>query len=254
MATIRETLRGFFSSGKKPTEEQFHKLIESYFHKLDDGLSLSPEKNLGIGTGDPKARLHIEGGLKIGLPTEDLSQISPGTMQWTGTKLQIFFAGAWQNVWSSDTNTTLKTEIRSIPLNPTLQVKKNQSKQTPTLDFVTPPNTNAKQLLNISLDLEYKQSALDRESLVISVLTVTAGDNKEIWSTEEFFRSTTTLLNPNPISQTLRLDVKGIVNIENKPKFFVQFNVLRNDNGGGFGKAANLEVTIKKIEVTCLLK
>ncbi|MBK9337425.1 MAG: hypothetical protein IPM98_13000 [Lewinellaceae bacterium] len=244
MATLKEILKSYFSSGKKPKEQQFHEWIDSYVHKTEDGLSISPDKNIGIGTADPKARLHVEGGIKIGPVTEDPAQLLPGTLRWTGTKLQILFGGAWQDVWSSDKDTTLKTALKEYTVSPVIQVKRPQSKQTATLDF---PN-NARQLLKVSIDLSYTQFLGSQEYLIISLFT--ANDNKEVWTVEQTFQSTL-----GSASLTLSFDISGIVSIENKPKFYMKFQVNKSSGGGGgLGQSSSLEVTIKKFDVTCMLQ
>ena len=35
----KSTLKGWFSTGKRPTQQQFHTWMDSYIHKLDDELT-----------------------------------------------------------------------------------------------------------------------------------------------------------------------------------------------------------------------
>ncbi|TND08166.1 MAG: hypothetical protein FD123_2560 [Bacteroidetes bacterium] len=59
----RDQLKAFFETGDIPTEDQFADLIDSYIHKLDDGVSIfvTPTgKRFGIGTTTPESPLGIQ--------------------------------------------------------------------------------------------------------------------------------------------------------------------------------------------------
>lgn len=61
----REILRTFFETGDIPTQNQFYDFLDSYVHKLDDGVTVyqvpgTTEKKFGIGTKLPGSRLGIK--------------------------------------------------------------------------------------------------------------------------------------------------------------------------------------------------
>lgn len=61
----REILRTFFQTADIPTQDEFYDFLDSYVHKLDDGVTVleipgSTEKKFGIGTKLPAARLGVQ--------------------------------------------------------------------------------------------------------------------------------------------------------------------------------------------------
>ncbi|MEO9852351.1 MAG: hypothetical protein ABJE80_13190 [Reichenbachiella sp.] len=73
----RSTLKKYFETGDRPTEDHFRQLIDSFVNKIDDGITVSDSNNVGIGTNDPTAKLEVKGEIK-----------STGAMS-VGTKLTV---------------------------------------------------------------------------------------------------------------------------------------------------------------------
>ena len=61
----RAILKSYFETGDRPTEQHFIELIDSFPNLLDDQLTIDPSLNVGLGTVNPDARLHIEGNLML---------------------------------------------------------------------------------------------------------------------------------------------------------------------------------------------
>ena len=68
----REELRELFSVGALPTEQDYADRADSSINQLDDHVHVDHEKNIGIGTDEPQAKLHVNGGTQI---DEDLNVI-----------------------------------------------------------------------------------------------------------------------------------------------------------------------------------
>jgi len=66
----RDDLKEYFEIGKKPTEQEYADLIDSFINRLDDNFAMSFDtsgnafihNNLGIGTANPQHRLDIPTG------------------------------------------------------------------------------------------------------------------------------------------------------------------------------------------------
>jgi hypothetical protein len=157
MATLKQILKSYFSAGRKPEQEHFHEWMDSYIHKTEDGLTVNETGNLGVGIPDPKARLHVNGGLKIGHVPDDASpdDIPMGTLRWTGTELQIYFANAWSKVWPPDQETAPAIEyVRESYTDFNLQFRnKNEPGFTP---VIATPN-KAKNIVHIAFFLKGMQ-------------------------------------------------------------------------------------------------
>jgi len=61
----RTTLKSYFETGDRPTEDQFSQLIDSFINKVDDNVHISETKDVGIGIDDPQAKLHVNGSLRL---------------------------------------------------------------------------------------------------------------------------------------------------------------------------------------------
>lgn len=57
----RKHLETYFETGDRPTEEEFSELITSVINQEEDDIH-GKDKKIGIGTDDPKAKLHVKGG------------------------------------------------------------------------------------------------------------------------------------------------------------------------------------------------
>jgi len=246
MATLKEKLKEYFYSGKKPSQDHFHQLIDAYVHREEDGLYIDEKKkNIGIGTGGaPETKLHVSGGLKIGFVGDNQGQIiSPGTLQWDGAKLQIFFNDAWQDVWPAiSSGPTLKVATVEHVINPEIELPSlGLPVQTGELGFPA----GATKLSNIRITVDYKRpstgkpSSSDDEYLSMWLFPASGVfAHHEIWAGLWGFKSTQGQ-GYKPLD--LSFDVTG--DLANKPSFYMRFNVEQK---------AKLSVRIKKISITCL--
>jgi hypothetical protein len=101
----RNVLKSYFENGDRPDEKQFNEFIDSMINKLDDGIYiLHPEKFVGIGVKNPKEKLDIAGGIRIG----DSSGIFPGVIRWTGNDFEGYDGKEWISL------TKDKTANRSV--------------------------------------------------------------------------------------------------------------------------------------------
>lgn len=104
MTTSRETLKGYFSSGARPTENQFGEAWDAFIHKSQDGLYLDEAGNLLVGSGgQPPAsmeegvRLDVNGALKVGNNPENADP-PPGTIRWTGSDFEGMTNDGWKSL------------------------------------------------------------------------------------------------------------------------------------------------------------
>lgn len=235
MATIRETLKAFFSSGKKPTQGEFHQLIDSYFHKTDDGLAMNAQGNLGVGVVNPEAALHVGGGLKIGEPN-DLTPPTPGTLRWNGAQLQIFFANVWQDIWPPAT-VTIKTKESAPGTAPNLG-NKLLNKSTNKFDSATFnfPN-NALKLLRISFLVDYR-------NFTGSTLSVVMSTSADI----NFFSALIILPDKDGDNQKVSFDLAEKAVVANGT---YSFKFLFTPPAPGLGRTNNGSITLKSFAITC---
>ena len=61
----RSELRKTFSTGAQPTAQHYADRVDSTINQLDDGVFVSPEKNIGINDKTPDVRLSVVGDTKI---------------------------------------------------------------------------------------------------------------------------------------------------------------------------------------------
>jgi|GEM_PF-2875920 len=258
MASIRDILKGFFSSGKKPTEAQFHELIDSYYHKTEDGLIMDEEGNFGIGVENPDTRLHIQGGLKIGDAPDEAAQVPQGTLRWTGAELQISFNDTWQAVWKQPAATpTHKTVVTPILLTGK-KVSSASIVSAGPFNFNTPATPlKAVKLIRVSFLFDYEKSrstppiinpipgkppinrlGIKNNRTFSIVLQSSAG--------MILLNQTTNLPEGTKDNYTLPFEITGIKPIEGVPTFSLQFSIP--------GNVGTHSVTFKSITITCLCK
>jgi hypothetical protein len=104
----RAILKSFFETGDRPTQEQFSQLIDSLVNKKDDEIFIIlPKKNVGIGITQPKEKLDVAGGIKLGNTINEF----PGIIRWNGTD----FEGFDGQVWKSLTSDSLASRELFIP-------------------------------------------------------------------------------------------------------------------------------------------
>jgi hypothetical protein len=86
MATLeRPPLKSLFTTGLKPSQEDFANLIDSFVNILEDGLSV-----------DAGFNLILSGGLQLGNSTST----TPGTLRFNGVDVEFFDGAAWTAVGS----------------------------------------------------------------------------------------------------------------------------------------------------------
>lgn len=95
----RRNLRGYFEDGDRPTQEHFKELIDSFINKLDDEIYIvvprgKSEKRVGIGSKSPRARLDIDGAIKIGGAGDGF----PGIIRWTGRDFEGYDGQTWKSL------------------------------------------------------------------------------------------------------------------------------------------------------------
>jgi|GEM_PF-1870500 len=66
MSQSREQLKSYFERGDTPTSEQFSQLIDSGVNQADDGISVTEDQQVGIGSATPQSRLAVGGNLTVG--------------------------------------------------------------------------------------------------------------------------------------------------------------------------------------------
>lgn len=86
------TLKQYFQTGFKPTEENFADLIDSCVNKVDSGIIVDKEQNyVGIGSVStpssayPQERLHVQGGIMLGMTEHN----NAGAIRWNAA-LKVF--------------------------------------------------------------------------------------------------------------------------------------------------------------------
>jgi len=251
MASFRNMLKDYFSQGKKPKEEHFYELIDSFYHKTEDGIFLSEEGNIGIGVEEPDARLHIDGGLKIGDAMENAAQVPQGTLRWTGAQLQISFNGVWQVVWKMATETH-----RTVPTTISLANKKVSGPVVSIgpLNFIAPPSPlKAVQLLRVSFVFDYDKS---KSQLIPNAFsrsrTLLSNDRKLAISLQSssgvlLLSKSVDLPEGTAVNHTYGpIEITGNKSIDDAPTFSLQFSIS--------GKVGTHTVTLKQIAITCLTK
>lgn len=95
----RRNIKRYFEDGDRPTQQHFSELIDSFINKLDDEIFIVVpaglhEKRVGIGTGNPKARLDVDGGIKVGNTRDAFS----GIIRWTGSDFEGYDGHAWRSL------------------------------------------------------------------------------------------------------------------------------------------------------------
>lgn len=227
----REDIKVAFKAGGKPTQQNFYDVFNSFIHKTEDGLAISEEGNLGVGTSNPQARLQVDGGLKIGdVPNVDTSQVVQGTLRWTGAELQIFFGGEWHNVWAPQSEPRKETYDQLDIL-----VRRNNSPLSRPFNFPA----NASKLLNIEFLMDISAGLFfgnNNEELLISMHDT---NGNTLWNTA--IRQTP----GDRTDVTFSSPVSGDVSIENLSSFILQFEVVKRQGGGG----QQLTVNIKRITI-----
>lgn len=247
MPSLRSVLKKFFSSGEKPTEAEFHELIDSFYHKTEDGLIMTEEGNFGIGVETPDARLHIEGGLKIGDAPEDATQVPQGTLRWTGSQLQISFNGTWQPVWKQATETHKTQSI--------LHNLGNKKISTPQVTAMGPFNfpPKAVQLLRVTFVLDYDKSKSTTVNNPLVGGTIKIQNNRKFNITIQSSSGVTLLSRSVNFPEGERsnltygpIEITGNKSIDNVPTFSMQFSIS--------GTTGTHNVTLKSVTVVCLCK
>jgi hypothetical protein len=239
MATLKDVLKSYFTSGKKPTQQHFHELIDSYFHKTDDKLAISDDGNLGIGVDTPDARLHIGGGLKIGSLPDDLSQVSQGTLRWTGTKLQIAFESQWKDVWSGEQNFSLKSQAYDLG-----QKRLSQTIKSVSVGPLNFPDKSV-QLLRVAFTINYGKVSTSKGSTRNLSIILLSPASAELWSQE--------IPLTNGIFSNFKIgpiDLPGNQRIENMKTFSLKFAIT----GSGGSGSNTIDITLVQAEVSCLIK
>lgn len=61
----RNQLKTYFETGDRPTEEEFGVFIDSGINQIDDQIYVDANKNVGIGTDSPVAKLEVKGDIRL---------------------------------------------------------------------------------------------------------------------------------------------------------------------------------------------
>jgi len=92
----RNTIKGNFRTGDRPTQENFEDVFDSFVNLIDDGLSADEDQNVVL-----------NGSITINSNTD--APAIPGTIRWNGTEFQYFDPsttdfesfGSGESLWSS---------------------------------------------------------------------------------------------------------------------------------------------------------
>lgn len=100
----RKNIKTYFEDGDRPTEEHFRALIDSFINKLDDEIYIiipkgKKEKRVGVGAKKPKAKLDVDGGIKIGNDTG----FTGGVIRWTGNDFEGHDGKGWRSLTHDQT-------------------------------------------------------------------------------------------------------------------------------------------------------
>jgi hypothetical protein len=79
----KPTLKSFFQTGFKPTQQNFADLIESFPNKDDDGINTDGSKNISLVKG-----------ISLGNSTLEV----PGSLRWNGADVQFRDNTSWKNI------------------------------------------------------------------------------------------------------------------------------------------------------------
>lgn len=147
-----ETLKGYFETGKSPTQGNFEDLIESSVNKADAGITVDiTNKNVGIGleeSASPIEKLEVNGAIRVGDTLNPL--IQAGTIRWNPNAddgagdleghdgqqwRSLISGGGWENE-GSYTNTLKKVAIgldqqpeATLDVNGTLRLRETDGQE-----------------------------------------------------------------------------------------------------------------------------
>jgi hypothetical protein len=123
----KETLKSFFRTGLRPTQENFADLIDAMTHSEDD-IFVSSDKNIGIGTNNPRQKLEVTGAIQVG-STEKDTDGTEGAIRFNakdktfegfnGNNWSKFGGGGGDSFWKKTGNEPLSfNDEVAIPIDP----------------------------------------------------------------------------------------------------------------------------------------
>ncbi len=88
----RESLKELFRNGKKPNQEDFEKIFDSFIHKLEDGIHFNEAGQVGIQTDQINADFAVRGGITFGDARDETPN---GTIRIRDNEFQVKLKEKW---------------------------------------------------------------------------------------------------------------------------------------------------------------
>ena len=92
----KDTLKNFFRTGLRPTQENFADLIDAMTHSETD-IFISADQKVGIGTTAPKQKLDVNGAIQVGALVNDADKTA-GTIEFSSSKFRGFDGTNWKDL------------------------------------------------------------------------------------------------------------------------------------------------------------
>lgn len=128
----KDTLKSYFRTGLRPTQENFSDLIDAMVHSETD-IFIAADQKVGIGTTSPKQKLDVQGAIQVG-PLDNDANKTAGTIEFSSSKFRGFDGTNWKDLgggggasfWTKAGADPLSyNDEVSIPLDPNIPNKIN---------------------------------------------------------------------------------------------------------------------------------